>query len=193
MSRPTHEDHYLAMAIVCSWRACCTGSKVGAVMVKEDHVLATGFNGTPHDWPNCGTPRSCPRCELRLKRPELAKGSDLDLCVCVHAEANAIAMAARFGIALEGADVYVTHAPCLDCAKELVQVGAHKVHYLKEYELKHEDPGLQEEARNAHAQLLRVLRAEKHDMQRIGSHLVEWIQRSILVPSLPEASVSHGG
>lgn len=185
MERASRSDYYLGIAAVVSWRACCTGAKVGAIAVKNDHILATGYNGTPRRWPNCGDEGSCPRCEVRESDSKFSSSSNLDICVCVHAEANAIATAARFGVPLDGSVFYVTHQPCLDCAKELIQVGVEEVHYLKSFSMKNEDEGLQDQVRRTHLRLMGALNAQMHDSQSIAHGVISWLQKQILVPALP--------
>ena len=86
---------------------CASGRRVGAVFVRGKRLLATGFNGVPSGYPH---PDVCPRREANLP-----SGQGLELCVCAHVEANGIANAARYGVPLEGAVVYVTCQPCADC------------------------------------------------------------------------------
>lgn len=104
-------------------------------MVRENRILATGYNGTPEGWPNCDGELGCPRCKQRNDEPEKYENRRLDECVCVHAEANAIVTAARFGISLDGSHAYVTDQPCLQCAKELKQVGATRLTYLRPFDV----------------------------------------------------------
>ena len=118
-------EYYLRIAEAVSARANCRGRQVGAVLVKADRILATGYNGTAAGMPNCLN-GGCKRC---AERTVFESGTAYDLCSCVHAEANAVASAARFGIAIEGATLYTTHQPCFSCAKELIQAGVDKVYY----------------------------------------------------------------
>lgn len=109
-----------------SARANCHGRTVGAVIVKGDRILATGYNGTAAGMPNCRD-GGCLRC---FDREEFESGTAYDLCSCVHAEGNALAAAARFGVAIEGGTLYTTDQPCFGCAKELIQAGIEKVYYI---------------------------------------------------------------
>lgn len=120
MPRPTWDEHWMAAARLASeMSTCASGRKVGAVFVKDKRLLATGVNGVPSGYPH---PESCPRRELGLP-----SGQGLELCVCAHAEANAIANAARHGIPLDGATVYVTCQPCGSCMGALANVGVRRV------------------------------------------------------------------
>lgn len=101
------------------------GRVVGAIAVLDDRIVATGYNGVAAGLKNC-LDGGCTRC---AKRGEFPTGTGYDLCICVHAEANTIAMAARAGIPLRGATLYTTDQPCFGCAKELLQAGIAKVIY----------------------------------------------------------------
>ncbi len=95
------------------------GRRVGAILVRENRIIATGYNGTP----------GCVRC----KDPKYKSSTDYDVCICVHAEQNALITAARFGIAVEGAIAYSTMRPCFDCTKSLFQAKVRGIYYLHEW------------------------------------------------------------
>lgn len=133
----------MSVAQTVRTRANCLGSRVGAVLVRENRIISTGFNGTPAGFPNCED-SGCVRCRERFLKdegrlaeisvPELASGpKQLDLCVCVHAEANAILSAARFGNLTRDATLYSTHKPCFACLKEAVQAGVGRIVFLKDW------------------------------------------------------------
>ena len=124
---PDRDDYYLALAFAASRRANCRGRKVGAVLVKGDRVIATGYNGTPEGITNC-LDGGCLRC---ADRAQFVSGTAYDLCICVHAEANAILTAGRFGASTDGAVLYTTDQPCFSCSKELIQAGVAKVYYAR--------------------------------------------------------------
>ena len=89
VSLPDRNDYYLALAFAAARRANCSGRRVGAVLVKEDRVIATGYNGTPEGITNC-LDGGCRRC---ADRDQFEAGTHYDLCICVHAEANALVQA----------------------------------------------------------------------------------------------------
>ena len=131
----------MRLAVVVESGAKCLGSHVGAVIVRDDRVLGSGYNGTPAGYPNCTeTERGCQRCALRREQPDKSLSGRLyDICLCVHAEQNAMATAARFGVAIEGGVVYTTLQPCFACLKELMQVRLSGVFYLREWQAGHPD------------------------------------------------------
>ena len=129
MERPDRHSYYLGLAIGAAARAECVGQHVGAVIVRGNRVLSTGYNGAPEGMGNCSEKGTCPRCD---SRDTYGSGNGYDRCICVHAEMNAIAAAARYGIAIDGATAYVTHQPCFTCAKELIQAGVRSVYYMIE-------------------------------------------------------------
>lgn len=119
----------MGIAIAVRERANCRGTRVGAVLVRNNRVISTGYNGTPADAENCDS-GGCYRCA----NPEKFKsGEGYDLCICVHAEQNALLSAARLGIPVEGAVVYSTTRPCFGCTKELLQAKVQAVYYLHDW------------------------------------------------------------
>jgi len=134
-------DFYMRLAIVVESGAKCLGSHVGAVIVRDDRVLGSGYNGTPAGYPNCTeTERGCRRCALRAEQPDAALSGKLyDICLCVHAEQNAMATAARFGVAIDGAMLYTTLQRCFNCLKELMQVRVKGVVFRRAWQAGHPD------------------------------------------------------
>lgn len=109
MSRPSWDDYFMEMARIVATRATCPRKSVGCVIVKGNRILTTGYNGAPSGVPHC--------TEVNCK----LEGNH---CVrVVHAEANALAQAARHGIQLEGAKAYVTVQPCVRCSNLLASAG----------------------------------------------------------------------
>lgn len=119
----------MGIALAVRARADCLGNRVGAVLVLDDRIISTGYNGTPASMVNC-TEGGCPRC---ANRERYTSGRAYDICICVHAEQNALLTAARFGIATEGAVLYSTMRPCFGCTKELLQARITAVHYLHDW------------------------------------------------------------
>ncbi|MCC7145640.1 MAG: dCMP deaminase family protein [Phycisphaeraceae bacterium] len=128
-TRPSREEYYMGIALAVRQRANCLGRRVGAIIVLNDRIISTGYNGTPAGMPNC-LDGGCHRCAHREQYPS---GSGYDLCICVHAEQNALLSAARFGIAVEGSTIYSTLRPCFGCTKELLQAKVREVVYLHEW------------------------------------------------------------
>ena len=128
-SRPGRDAYYMGIATAVRARANCRGNKVGAVVVVGDRVVSTGYNGTPGGMTNC-LDGGCERC---ANRDRYKSGTGYDLCICVHAEQNALLSAALFGIALEGGTLYTTMRPCFGCTKELLQAGIDQVFYLHDW------------------------------------------------------------
>ncbi len=142
-TRPSKQEYACLLALAARTRADCLGRRVGAVIVREDRVLSTGYNGTPIGMPNCSE-GGCHRCGQRDTGPYPVGGA-YDLCVCVHAEQNAILAAARFGQSTLGATLTTTLRPCFGCCKEALQAGVTAVRYLDEWQpaASERDPGLQ--------------------------------------------------
>ena len=118
---------FMKNAELVSDRATCRRRKVGAVAVKNKHIIATGYNGAPSKFKHC-TDRVCIREELLVE-----SGTRHELCRAVHAEQNLIVQAAMHGTSLKGADVYCTHMPCSICFKLLVNCGVKHVYFLHGY------------------------------------------------------------
>lgn len=115
------DDMLMEMARLLAKRSTCTRRRVGALAAIEGRVLATGYNGAPSGQPHC------------IDRGYCVTGEDGGCRDSVHAEANLVAFAAKHGIALRGATVYTTCAPCIDCAKLLINAGIARVVYDESY------------------------------------------------------------
>src|SRR5918996_2651505 len=123
MQRPDWDTYFMLQAEIAKLRSNCLSRHVGAVIVKDNRQIATGYNGTPSGIKNCFE-GGCPRCVARMNG-EIKTGENLDRCLCTHAEANAIMQCALFGNAgsTKGAMLYSTFAPCLECSKMAISVG----------------------------------------------------------------------
>ncbi|MEA2681491.1 MAG: dCMP deaminase [Candidatus Binataceae bacterium] len=111
-------------------RSTCLRAKVGAVIVRDRSILATGYNGSPAGLPHC-TEVGCLVYESRTPDGDVEQN-----CYrTIHAEINAISQAARNGAAIRDADIYVTHTPCIQCLKVLINTGVRNVYYAREYKL----------------------------------------------------------
>ncbi len=125
----TKDDYYMGIAMAVRKKANCMGRRVGAVIVKRNRIISTGYNGTPEGMANC-LDGGCVRC----KNKEAYKASvGYDVCICVHAEQNALITAARFGNSIEDAIVYSTLRPCFDCTKVLLQAKVHTIYYIHDW------------------------------------------------------------
>jgi len=114
ITRPTVDEYFLKIASVVAERATCRRHHVGAVAVKDKHILSTGYNGAAAGSKDC--------LELGCLRDELGipSGERHEICRGIHAEQNAIIQASLHGVSLEGSTIYCTHTPCILCAKMLV-------------------------------------------------------------------------
>ncbi len=130
--RPQREEYYMGIALAVSTRADCKGRKVGAVIVLDDRIISTGYNGTPTGMTNCSDD-GCQRCSS-----ETEPGENYDKCICVHAEENAIVTAAKFGISIEKTEIYTTMQPCFLCFKKMIQAGIKKCYYLHPWKVTEE-------------------------------------------------------
>ena len=118
-ARPSWDEYFLGIAKMVASRSTCDRRNVGAVIVKHKTILSTGYNGAPRGLAHCHDAGH-----------ELSDGH----CIrTVHAEANAVAHAARYGAAVEGASIYLTHSPCYDCFKMMVNAGIVEVIYDEFY------------------------------------------------------------
>lgn len=121
MTRPDWDDYFLNMAQLASTRSTCLRRKVGCVLVKDKHILSTGYNGSPAGCRHCDEV-GCIRQELHVpsgQRHELCRGS--------HAEMNAIAQAAKNGVNIEGSTCYCTLKPCSICTRLLINAGCKEI------------------------------------------------------------------
>ena len=130
MERMNKIDYYMNIAFAVSLRSTCIRRKVGSIIVKDNRILSTGYNGSPHGMENCiNDPSMCYR-----SKHNIPSGKDLHLCRANHSEVNAIMSALKTGEDLTGAAIYVTTSPCSNCAKMIIQSGITEVYYIDGYE-----------------------------------------------------------
>ena len=131
MNRPSWHEYFMMVAKLVSVRSTCNSRKIGAVIVRNNRILSTGYNGAVHGAPHCidKGPDFCFRRTVGAH-----DGDKYNYCVSSHAEVNAIDQAARFGIPLEGASVYCTLEPCNWCWKQLIQAGIKAIYFAEPYE-----------------------------------------------------------
>jgi dCMP deaminase len=129
VQRPSWDEYFMNIAKVVASRSNCIKRKVAAIIVKDKRVISTGYNGTPRGTRNCNE-GGCPRCNNLAK-----SGTALDECLCSHGEENAIVQASYHGVSLKDAVIYSTFAPCLQCAKMIINSGIREVVYNTDYPL----------------------------------------------------------
>ncbi len=125
--RPSWDEYFLRITKEVARRSTCLRRQVGAVLVLEKHILATGYNGAPSGLQHC-LEIGCLREQLRVP-----PGERHELCRGLHAEMNALIQAARYGIKISGATLYSTTCPCSLCAKMLVNAGIKRIVAISDY------------------------------------------------------------
>ncbi|CAK1225251.1 deoxycytidylate deaminase [Fructobacillus evanidus] len=118
-NRISWDQYFIAQAAILSTRSTCTRRHVGAILVKDHRIIASGYNGAVSGTPHC---------------TEVGDYIVDGHCIrAVHAEQNALMQAASMGIAVEGSEVYVTDVPCVQCTKLLLQAGITKINFMRDY------------------------------------------------------------
>jgi dCMP deaminase len=126
-TRPTWDEYFMGITAVVASRSTCVRRKVGAVIVKEKRILASGYNGAPSSLEHC-LERGCLR-----EAAKIPSGERQELCRGIHAEQNAVVQAAAYGVAISGAVIYCTHQPCSACTKILINAGIKRIFYRHSY------------------------------------------------------------
>jgi len=116
-NRPTWDEYFLEVANLVAKRATCLRRRVGAVIVKDKRILATGYNGAPSGLKHC-VDIGCLRQKLNIP-----SGERHELCRALHAEQNALIQASLYGVSTQGSTLYATNQPCVICAKMLINAG----------------------------------------------------------------------
>jgi dCMP deaminase len=127
MNRPSWEEYFMEIARLVARRSTCLRRQVGAVLVKDKNILATGYNGTPSGITHCSEV-GCLRQKLNVP-----SGERHELCRGLHAEQNAIIQAAKHGVNIAGATLYCTNSPCIICSKMIINSGVQRIVYLEGY------------------------------------------------------------
>jgi dCMP deaminase len=142
-------DHYfMTITRQVAERSTCMRAKVGAVIVRDKSILATGYNGAPAGMPHC-TDVGC-----LIYQSKTPNGETEENCFrTIHAEMNAIAQAAKNGSSIKEASIYITHTPCIHCLKVLVNTGIKNIFYEKAYKL------------HTLEELLRYTRVDLHNVE----------------------------
>jgi len=125
--RPSWDEYFMNITKAIASRSTCLRRKVGALLVKDNHILASGYNGAPSGLKHC-LEIGCLREQRRIP-----SGQRHELCRGLHAEQNVLIQAAVHGVAIEGATVYVTCQPCVLCAKMLINARIKKVVFTEGY------------------------------------------------------------
>ncbi len=125
--RPSIDEYFIRFAELAGTRSTCIRRQVGAVLVRDKHILATGYNGAPVNMNHCTT-ETCLRLKTGVK-----PGERHELCRGVHAEQNAIIQCALHGLSSRLATLYITHSPCTICAKMLINAAIERVVVKRRY------------------------------------------------------------
>lgn len=127
MGRPSWQDYFTDITKLVATRSTCTRRSVGAILVKDKRILATGYNGAPANISHCE--------EVGCLREQngVPSGQRHELCRGIHAEQNALIQAARHGVNMDGADLYCTNLPCIICTKMIINSGITNVYYFDGY------------------------------------------------------------
>jgi len=126
--RPDTDEYFLKIASVVGERSTCRRHHMGALAVRDKHILATGYNGAPAGLPDC-LKLGCLRDELGIP-----SGERHEICRAIHAEQNVIIQASLHGVSIEGATIYCTHTPCRLCAKMLVNAKIKRFVSFRKYQ-----------------------------------------------------------
>lgn len=127
MMRPSWDEYFMMVVDVVKTRSTCLRRQVGAVIVKDKHIISTGYNGAPTGLKHCEEV-GCMRENLNIP-----SGERHELCRGTHAEQNAIIQAALNGVSTKDATIYVSASPCSMCAKMIINAGIKRVVYEGDY------------------------------------------------------------
>ena len=135
--RPNWSDYFMILAKVAASRSVCNSRPVGCVLVKDNQVISTGYNGPPPQSKSCSVLGGKGYCHRRALGVTVAQKQDA--CRASHAEINAVAMAAKQGISIAGSTLYITLNPCLVCLKTLRVAGVKNIIYELKYDMNTEE------------------------------------------------------
>lgn len=126
-TRPSWDDYFMQIVEDVATRSTCRRRKVGAILVKDKRIIATGYNGGPTGLAHC--------LEIGCLREQMGipSGQQHELCRGVHAEQNAIIQAARYGVHTDGSVLYCTTQPCVQCTKMLLNAGVKEIVFREGY------------------------------------------------------------
>jgi len=126
--RKSWDEYFMEIAEIVKTRSTCLRRQVGAVLVKDNRIITTGYNGAPTGLRHCTEIGGCEREHLGIP-----SGQRHELCRALHAEQNAVIQAAKIGVSTEGATAYITLSPCVICAKILINAGIKTIVYKDGY------------------------------------------------------------
>jgi len=127
--RPSFDELFMRIAFLARERSTCLSRKTGATLVKDNKVLAMGYNGSPAGTEHCSDKGVCRRKESGLKAGEYKD----ELCRAVHAEENVLLQAAKFGVSTDGGIIYSVYFPCTMCAKSIINASIKEVVFAEDY------------------------------------------------------------
>ncbi|MEW6201873.1 MAG: cytidine/deoxycytidylate deaminase family protein [bacterium] len=125
--RPTWDEYFMKITYDVAERSTCLRRRVGAIIVKDKRILATGYNGAPTGIVHCSV-RGCLREQMNIP-----SGERQEICRGLHAEQNAIIQSSLYGFSITGAQMYSTTQPCITCAKMIINAGIRRVVYEGDY------------------------------------------------------------
>ncbi len=126
MERSSKDNYFLRITKEVAEQSTCLKHKVGCVLVRDNRILTTGYNGQVSGFEHC--------LDIGCIREGIASGEQIELCRAIHAEQNAIIQAAIHGISIKEAVCYCTHQPCITCLKMLLNAGIFEFHYIYKYD-----------------------------------------------------------
>lgn len=121
MNRPDWDEYFAELTVTVSKRSTCIRRQVGAIIVRDNQILSTGYNGAPSGIPHC-TEETCIRSQMKIP-----SGERTELCMGAHAETNAIAQAAKNGVSINNAKIYISAMPCSSCLKSIINSGIKEI------------------------------------------------------------------
>jgi len=124
-TRISKHEYFLEVAKVIALRSTCLKHKVGCILVKNNQILSTGYNGAARGLTHC--------LDSGCIRENIESGKNIEHCRAIHAEQNAIINAAKQGTSISGAICYCTHEPCINCLKMLYNTEIIEIHYIEDY------------------------------------------------------------
>ncbi|TZE81301.1 deoxycytidylate deaminase [Calorimonas adulescens] len=125
--RPSWDDYFMEILDIVKTRSTCLRRQVGAIIVRGNRILTTGYNGAPSGMAHCSE-TGCLRDKMGIP-----SGERQELCRGLHAEQNAIIQAGLYGIDIKGSTIYCTHKPCITCTKMIINAGIIRVVYKEDY------------------------------------------------------------